>query len=104
MRQMMGVFGQLEKSMIVRRLKAGRRLKAEQGGYAYGSPAYGQRSEDGDLVPVDDEQATIARIRELHSSGHSLRSMAAVLTAEGHRPKRSDRWHPESLKRIIARL
>jgi hypothetical protein len=30
--------------------------------------------------------------------------MAAALAAEGHRPKRSDRWHPEGLRRIVARL
>jgi hypothetical protein len=27
-----------------------------------------------------------------------------VLDAEGLRAKRSDRWHPESLRRILARI
>jgi DNA invertase Pin-like site-specific DNA recombinase len=104
MRQMMGVFGQLEKAMIVRRLKAGRRLKADRGGYAYGSPPYGQKSDDHELVPDEQEQATIDRIKQLHADGQSFRSMAAVLTAEGHRPKRSDRWHSTSIRNIVVRL
>jgi hypothetical protein len=103
-RTILGGLGDYERELIALRLRSGRRRKHERGGYAYGAPPYGYRSEDGDLVPVDDEQATIARIRELHSTGHSLRSIAAVLSAEGRRPKRRDRWHPATLAKIIARL
>jgi DNA invertase Pin-like site-specific DNA recombinase len=42
MRQIMGVFAQLERPMAIKRMKNGRATKAEQGGFAYGSPAYGQ--------------------------------------------------------------
>jgi DNA invertase Pin-like site-specific DNA recombinase len=38
MRQMAGVFFQLDRAMIVKRLWDGRRLKAERGGYAHGRP------------------------------------------------------------------
>lgn len=103
-RTILGGLGDYERELIALRLRSGRRRKHERGGYAYGAPPYGYRSEDGDLVPVDDEQATIARIRELHSTGHSLRSIAAVLSAESRRPKRGDRWHPATLAKIIARL
>ena len=104
MRQMVGVFAELERRMVVKRLRDGRKRKAEKGGFAYGSPAYGQRAKDRELVPDEREAATLARIRELHAAGASLRSMAATLTAEGHRPKRSEVWHPQSLARILARL
>ena len=104
MRQMAGVFAELDRRLIVKRLRDGRRRKAELGGFAYGSPAFGQRAKDGELVEDRDEQAAIARIAELHAAGASLREIAAALTAEGHRPKRSDRWHPQSLARIVARL
>ncbi len=104
MRQMVGVFAELERRMVVKRLRDGRQRKAERGGFAYGSPGYGQRSEDGVLVADEREATALARIRELHAEGRSLRDIAGVLTAEGHRPKRSDRWHPESLRRIVARL
>jgi DNA invertase Pin-like site-specific DNA recombinase len=104
MRQIMGTFSELEKKLIVRRLKAGRKAKAAQGGYAYGSPPFGWHSVDGKLVPVPEQQATLARIRELYSSGHSLRSIAVTLTAEGRPPQRGDTWHPATLAKIIARL
>lgn len=104
MRQMMGVFSELERSMIVKRLKDGRRTKAQMGGFAYGSPQYGSRAKGGALVDDRSEQEGLARIRELRAEGRSYREMAAILTEEGHRPKRSDRWHVESLRRIVARL
>lgn len=104
MRQMAGVFAQLERGMAVKRLRDGRRRKAEKGGFAYGSPAFGQRAEGRELVDDEREAAALARIRELHADGVSLRGIAATLTEEGHRPKRSDRWHPQSLARIVARL
>lgn len=103
MRQMAGVFAQLERNLIVKRLRTGRKAKAAAGGFAYGAPAYGQQAVDKVLVEKPAEQATITRIRELHAAGASLREMAATLTAEGHRPKRADRWHPQSLARILAR-
>ncbi len=105
MRQMRGVFSQLERSVIRARMRAGRRVKADRGGYAgYGSPSFGHRAVDGALIPDAAEQRTVARIRQLHGAGHSLRAIADTLTAEGHRAKRSERWHPETLRRIVGRL
>lgn len=104
MRQMVGVFSQLERSMIAKRMRDGRRMKAEKGGYAYGGPSYGYKAEGGALVPQEGEQAALDRITALRAEGGSLRQIADTLTAEGYRPKRSDKWHPESLRRIVARL
>ncbi len=104
MRQMVGVFAELERRMVVKRLRDGRRWKAELGGSAYGSPTFGQRAEDDELVTDEDESVTLARIRELQAAGLSFRAMAEVLTAEGRQPKRSNRWHPQSLARIVTHL
>lgn len=103
MRQMMGVFAQLERSMIAARLRAGRRMKAERGGYAYGSPGFGYRALDGVLVEDPSEQACIARVRELHGEGQSLRAIAAALAVEGFKPKRGERWHPSAIARLVSR-
>jgi DNA invertase Pin-like site-specific DNA recombinase len=104
-RQVLGAVSEYERSMIALRLRSGRRRKAENGGFAYGSPAFGQRADGrGGLVADPGEQAAVDRIRQLIAEGVSLREMAATLTAEGYRPKRADRWHPESLRRIVARL
>jgi DNA invertase Pin-like site-specific DNA recombinase len=104
MRQMAGVFGQLERAMIASRMRAGRRLKAERGGYACGAPPLGWRADGGELVTDESEAATVERIRELRKDGASLRQIAEVLTTEGHRTKRGGRWHPETLRLLVARI
>src|SRR5207249_1053290 len=103
LRQMVGVFAQLERGMIAARLRAGRRLKAERGGFAYGSPPYGWRAIDGELVEDADEQETIARARELRAGGRSLREIARVLDAEARSPRRAARWHSDSLAAVLNR-
>lgn len=105
MRQMVGVFSQLERAMIAARLRAGRRLKGAKGGYAFGSPRFGQRAtDDHELAPDATEQETIARIAELHRAGRSLRDISRVLEAEGRPPKRGGRWHSVTVGRVVARL
>jgi DNA invertase Pin-like site-specific DNA recombinase len=104
MRMMVGVFAELERLMIAKRMRGGRRMKAEKGLYAQGAPRYGFRAENRSLVPENDEQQTLERIRELHEQGRSLRAIASTLTEEGRKPKRAARWHPESLRLIVNRL
>lgn len=104
MRQMMGVFAQLERGMIAARLRAGRRLKAEKGGYAYGAPGFGFRSEDRELTPDETEQEALKLIRRLHGKGASVREIAHALEGAGFKPKRSETWNPGTLSRIIRRL
>jgi DNA invertase Pin-like site-specific DNA recombinase len=100
----LGAVNEYERSMIALRLRSGRKRKAANGGFAYGSPGYGYRAERKSLVGDQSEQAGLGRIRELRAEGRSLREIGEILTVEGHRPKRSDRWHPESLRRIVSRL
>ncbi|MDQ4142672.1 MAG: recombinase family protein [Actinomycetota bacterium] len=106
MRQMVGVFSELERRMISKRLRDGRRYKHEQGRYAYGAPAFGVRSDPDSRELVDDEreQVTVERIKELHQAGLSIREIASKLNQEGHRPKRADAWNPGTLSRVIRRL
>jgi len=114
-RQVLGAVAQYERAMIALRLRSGRRRKAERGGYAYGSPPFGWEAKDGELIEHPAEQVVLARIRELHGEGRSLREIAATLTAEGHRPRArkakagadinpEGRWHPETLRGIVGRL
>jgi DNA invertase Pin-like site-specific DNA recombinase len=103
-RQILGAVNEYERSMIALRMRGGRERKRAAGGYAGdGSPRYGFKAVDHELVPVDSQQRAIRRIRDLHAGGHSLRAIAEVLHAEGHRPKRGDRWHPQTLARVLAR-
>ena len=101
MRQMMGVFAQLERGMIVARLRRGRQVKKDLGGYAQGRPPYGFRAEAGALVPVEEEQAAISRARELSKRGKSLRQIAQALDSEGHHPRTGGIWHPPMVARLL---
>lgn len=103
-RQVMGAAHQLERGLIAARMRAGRELKAERGGYAgFGSPPFGWRAEGKELVPVPSEVAAIARINELRAAGCSLPAIAGALEAEGHRSKRGGRWHPQTVSRVLQR-
>ena len=102
-RQVLGAVNEYERAMISLRLRSGRRRKAENGGYAYGAPPYGQRVHAGVLVPDDHEQVTLARMRDLRAEGGSYRKIAATLTKEGHQRKRGDVWHPMTIRQILAR-
>lgn len=104
-RQVLGAVAEYERAMIALRLRSGRQSKAARGGYAgYGSPPYGWRAEGRELVRVPNEQAALELIREQHAAGASLREIGRALEAAGHRPKRGERWHPQALARIVARL
>lgn len=103
MRQMVGVFAQLERGMIRARMRSGRRRKAEEGGYVGGAPAYGYRAEDGDLRPYDGERQTVDRIVQLRDEGLSYRQIVNVLHEEGRRPKRGARWYPQTVARVYER-
>jgi DNA invertase Pin-like site-specific DNA recombinase len=101
-RQILGAVNEYERSMITLRMRGGRERKRAAGGYAgHGSPPYGWQSVDGELVPVEAQQRAIARARELRSAGLSLRDIGDTLTAEGHSPKRGDRWHPKTLSHVL---
>jgi DNA invertase Pin-like site-specific DNA recombinase len=102
-RQMMGVFHQLDRAMIVARLQGGRQVKAQGGGYAYGAPRFGVQAKEHELVDDPAEQAAIARILELHEGGASLRVIARTLDSEGLKPKRGGNWHSYAVSRVLER-
>jgi len=90
---------------VWQRLEQGRREKASQGGYAgYGSPAFGQRSLDGELIENPDEQQIIELIRRHHKSGKSLQQVADWLNQRGYTTKRGQQWQRISVKRVLDRL
>lgn len=112
-REMTAVFSGLERRMIAKRLRDGRKAKAAKGGWAAGRTPFGYRSEKkgergpnnphGKLVPVAAEQAALTRMLELSEKGASSRAIAAALTAEGFATKRGGRWQSATVTRILAR-
>ncbi len=102
MRQMAGVFAELERKLVVKRLRNGRATKAAQGGHANGAPPYGWKAEAGELVPELVEQEVIARLAAWRSEGASLAEMARRLNADNI-PARRGRWHPTTVSRALKR-
>jgi DNA invertase Pin-like site-specific DNA recombinase len=95
----------IEDSLIWERLNQGRKAKAAEGGYAgYGSPAFGLKSVDGELVEVPEEQQVIELIRRHHKSGKSLQQIADWLNQQGYQTKRGQEWKRISVKRVLDRL
>jgi DNA invertase Pin-like site-specific DNA recombinase len=102
-RQILGAVSEYERSLISLRLRSGRRSKAANGGFAYGSPPFGWESIDGTLVEVASEQQIIERMRSLHAGGRSVRGIAEDLNAEGVVAKRvGSRWHPTTVARVLS--
>jgi DNA invertase Pin-like site-specific DNA recombinase len=102
-RQVLGAVNEYERAMIALRLRAGRRKKHDNGGYAYGSPPYGWRAVGRELVEHPHEQAALARMRTLRAAGASYRDVAAALTNEGYEPKRGGTWYPMTVRQILTR-
>jgi DNA invertase Pin-like site-specific DNA recombinase len=102
-RQMRGVFAQLERGLIRQRMAKGKRAKAEAGGYVGGAPALGKRSDGGKLVTDRSEARAVNMILSLHGDGLSLRQIIAELQGADLPPKRGDSWHPTTVARVIQR-
>jgi DNA invertase Pin-like site-specific DNA recombinase len=99
--QMQGIFAELDKSLIVRRLIKGReKVKAEKGKCA-GSKHYGENSEE--------EKAIIKRIgimRRLKRGQRkrmSFQKIANKLNEEGIKTKRNNIWTSTGIKNVIDR-
>lgn len=103
MRQMMGVFAQLDRGMIVARLRRGKRLAAEAGRRTGGRSPYGSRAVKGALEPVDREQEAIQLARSLRRQGASYRTIAARLSEQGYPTKSGGIWWPMQVRRLVKR-
>jgi len=89
MRQMAGVFAQLDRAMIVKRLRDGRKAKTAAGGHGVGQYPFGH-SKDG---PVEREQGVLDRVRVLRAAGTSWSRVADDLNGRvSFGPRTADRW------------
>ncbi len=100
----MAAVATLERDVINERTQGGRRAKAENGGYAYGSPRFGKKAVAGELVSNRQEQEIIDIIRRHHKSGKSLRAIADYLNQHGYAAKRGKAWQHTSVKNVLDRL
>ncbi|GAA2317477.1 hypothetical protein GCM10010234_74460 [Streptomyces hawaiiensis] len=104
MRQMRGVFHQLDRGLIIKRLTEGRQAKGSKGGYAYGAPRFGQRVEDKELTADERENAIAEEMeRWRDEEGLSIRAICARANSRDDMPsKRGGRWHPTTVARLLS--
>lgn len=107
MRLMVGVFAELDRMQIVKRLRDGRAAKAATGKHATGPYPFGYagagKGRERDAAPDPTEQVTVERIFALRRSGASYRGIAAALGSEGLRPRRAASWSPMSVRAVVVR-
>jgi len=101
MRQIIGVFAQLERGRIRERMSEGRLKKASQGGYAGGRPPRGYRARQGRLVQSQGEPRVIRRIWELrHEARWSYAKIADHLNEGQIANPRGKKWYPATVRYI----
>ena len=99
----MAAVATLERDVINERTQGGRKAKAANGGYAYGSPAFGKQSIDGELVINNHESEIIEVIRKHRKSGKSYGAIASYLNEYNHPTKRGGRWASQTVQNIYQR-
>ena len=105
LRQMVGVFAQLERGMIGARLRAGKAHKRDAGEWTGTRVPYGQRRiERGQLAPDPAEAAVIERIVALRDGGASYRQIVAALDADGITTRKGTRWNPNGIRTVYLRV
>jgi len=98
--QVQGVFAELEKNQLVRRLKKGRDKTRQLTGRCEGRRPFGE---------TEDEQAVIRRIRAMRRKrrnglkGMTLQAIADRLNSEGVPTKDGLHWRPVQIHRILTR-
>jgi DNA invertase Pin-like site-specific DNA recombinase len=107
LRQVVGVFAELDRRMVVKRLRDGRLAKAASGRKAVGAYPYGfaatGKGRTRDAAPLPVEQAVVAEIVGARASGMTYRQIAALLDVSPHQPRRAERWSPMTIRSIVLR-
>ncbi|KKN44608.1 hypothetical protein LCGC14_0691460 [marine sediment metagenome] len=98
--QVAGAFAELDKNLLVRKLRKGRAAKKEKSGSCEGRKPYGH-------YPGEDE--TLARIKELHRKPQnkprrSFAEIARILNAEGKFTRKDTKWFGATISTICKRL
>jgi DNA invertase Pin-like site-specific DNA recombinase len=101
MRQMQGVFAQLDRAMLVKKLRDARRNKARRGQHANGPAPYGWRSQDGELIPVPAELAIVDEVRTHRAAGMNQTQIAAALNEAGHVTREGCPWSQQVVSRAL---
>jgi site-specific DNA recombinase len=92
MRQMLGVFAELDRKTIVLKLRAARQRKKQQTGRCEGRKPFGFR---------DGEQQIVARMKALKAEGRNWEHISNQLNADGFKTRSGGKWFPATVRRIV---
>jgi DNA invertase Pin-like site-specific DNA recombinase len=95
MRQMLGIFAELDRKSTVHKLRAAReRARKTRPDYKEGRKFFGFRV---------GEPETIQRVVELHSTGLNLSAITRQLNQEGCKTREGGIWYAQQVSRILER-
>lgn len=92
MRQMLGVFAELDRKTIVLKLRAARQRKKQQTGRCEGRKPFGFRN---------GEQQIVARMKALKAEGRNWEHISNALNADGFKTRSGGSWFPATVRRIV---
>ena len=102
---LLAAFAEFERTRIAERMEDGRRGKKARGGHIGGTAPYGYRvvgaGREAMLERVPEEERIALRAAALRANGLSLRAVGERLEAEGFRPRVGDRWHAETVRKVL---
>lgn len=106
-RQILGVIAEFDHRNTVKKLTAGRKVKAAQGGFVGGTAPYGRAvvgtGKNAQYVTDEVECQVIELIRDWHAMGRSLRAIASNLNDLNTPTKTGKTWEATQVSRIIKR-
>lgn len=92
MRQMLGVFAELDRKTIVLKLRAARQRTKARDGRCEGRKPFGFR---------DGEQPIVSRMKSLKAEGQNWESISNSLNSEGFKTRSGGSWFPATVRRIV---
>lgn len=97
MRQMAGVFAQLDRAMLVKRMRDGKRAKRNAtGGKTDGRYPYGYNR----TGPIPHEQEALSYMRDARAAGLTWKQIADRLERSHLRPRTAERWNTANVRKI----
>lgn len=92
--QIQGIFAELDKNLLVAKLRKARQRVRRKDGRCEGRKPFGER---------DGEQKVISDIQKLARKGLNFTQIADKLNADAVRTRADGQWYPATVSRILAR-
>ncbi|MFW6016945.1 MAG: recombinase family protein, partial [bacterium] len=101
MRQIVGVFAELEKNRIADRLVRGRRRKAKNGKKASGNCPLGYKYHNGKVVIDKQNVRIIEEIFKLYLKERSIKKVMDIINDKDYRTQRGNKFSKYAISKIL---